>query len=243
MQPKLGSLGRTVQHLTSQGTTTSQVLSSSQLDNDLQFPYNCGCEISSPDEEKSAGSNKHLDGGFRPHAQQLSITREQYEVMKPPNKPKAKSAPAAPTNASNYIHMNPSGKARPMEDSRTSLPSSNCYHLIPAYTKAPVENYENTGFNAMREPPISAKGTENLATIQEQAPIGLYENYELPGNTSSYVNKPWISKEKNTSGGAAAAVCSYENVSQWMNTHENVELTDRKNSVKETVRAVYNTAK
>ena len=238
-----GSVGRTIQRSISQDTTSSQVSSSSQLDDDLQFPYNCGRETPSPDDEKLGGSNEHLDGGFRPRAQQLSSAREQYEVMKPLTKPRTESAPAALTNASNYVHMNPSGNARPMSDSRTTLPSSNYVnHVIPANMKPP-ENYENTGFNAMRVPPIPAKGTENLATIQEQAPLGSYENHALPEN--NYVNniiKPLTSEHKNTSGGAAAAaLSSYENVqldpsaSPRINTHEKVVLkkTDRKNSVKD----------
>ena len=238
-----GSVGRTMQRSISQDTTTSQVSSSSQLDDDLQFPYNCGRETPSPEAEKSVGSNEQLDGGFRPRAQQVSSTREQYEVMKPPTKPRTESAPAALTNAANYVHMNPSSPARPMSDSRTVLPSSNYVnHVIPANMKTPVENYENTGFNAMRVPPIPAKGTENLATIQEQAPVGSYENHALPEHT--YVNnsiKPLTSEHKNTCGATASPVSSYENVqldpsaSPRMNTHEKVVLkkTDRKNSVKD----------
>ena len=57
-----GSVGRIIQHSISQDTTSLQVSSSLQLDNDMQFPYNSGCETPSPDElEKSGSSNQHLD--------------------------------------------------------------------------------------------------------------------------------------------------------------------------------------
>ena len=223
-----GSVGRTIQRSVSQDA--SHTSGSSQIDDDLQF--SCGRETPSPNSDKSS-SNEQLDEGFRPRVQQLSNPKEQYEVMRHPTKPRTESAPPAPTGASNYVHMSPSG--RPMSDSTTALPASNYVnHVIPADMKAPVENYENTGFNAMRVPPIPAKGTaDNLATIQEGATLGSYENHSLPDTT--YVNndiKPPSS---------AATVNNYQNVSldpsasPRMNTHERVVLkkTERKNSVKD----------
>ena len=236
-----GSVGRTIQRSVSQDTSHS-----SQTDDDLQF--SCGRETPSPNSDKS-GSDEQLDG-FRPRAQQLSDPKEQYEVMRHPTKPRTESAPPAPVGASNYVRMSPLGNGRPISDSTTVLPTSNYVnHVIPADMKAPVENYENTGFNAMRVPPIPVKGTaENLATIQEGTTLGSYENHSLPDTT--YVNnsiKPVPSDQyENTSPNssppsAAAPVNNYQNIhldpsaSPRMNTHERVVLkkTERKNSVKD----------
>ena len=197
-----GSVGYTIQCAISQDITTSQVSSSSQLDLDLQFPYNCVCETPSSDGAKSGSSNEQLDGGFRPCGQQLSSTREQ--CINPPIKPRTESAPAAQTKESDYVHMN-SGDATSMSDN-----SNYVNHVIPVDIKPPVENYENTGFNDIIVPPIQ---TENLANAQEQAPLGSYENHALRKNI--YVNniiKPLISEHKGTSGAAAPAVRSYKNV-------------------------------
>ena len=225
----------------------SQASSSSQLDDDLQF--SCGRETPGSNDSDKSDSNEQLDEGFRTRAQQLSQSKEQYEFMRHPSKPRTESAPPAPTGATNYVHMNPSGKST--LESRRSLPTNNYVnHVIPADMKKPVENYENTGFNAMRTPPIPAKGiADNLITIKEGAPLGSYENHTLPENT--YVNndiRPLPSDQyENTSphssppSAATAPVNNYQNItldpsaSPRMNTHEKVVLkkTERKNSVKD----------
>ena len=221
----------------------SQASSSSQLDDDLQF--SCGRET--PGSDKS-DSNEQLDDGFRSRAHQVSHSKEQYEVMRHPSKPRTESAP---TGASNYVHMNPSGNGRSTSEGRRSLPTNNYVnHTIPVDMKAPMENYENTGFNAMRVPPIPSKGiSDNLITIQEGTPLGSYENHSLPTDTT-YVNndiRPLPSDQyENTSPhssppSAATPVNNYQNVtldpsaSPRMNTHEKVVLkkTERKNSVKD----------
>ena len=225
----------------------SQASSSSQLDDDLQFP--CGRET--PGSDKS-DSNEQLNDGFRPRVHQVSHSKEQYEVMNHPSKRRTESAPPAPTGASNYVHMNPSGNGKTTSESRRSLPTNNYVnHVIPADMKAPVENYENTGFNGMKVPPIPSKGTaDNLITIQEGAPLRSYENHTLPVDTT-YVNngiRPLPSDQyENTSphssppSAAATPVNNYQNItldtltSPRMNTHEKVVLkkTERKNSVKD----------
>lgn len=239
-----GSAGRTIQRSVSQDT--SHPSGSSQMDDDLQF--SCGRETPSPNSDKS-GSDEQLDEGFRSRAHQLSNPKEQYEVMRHPTKPRTESAPPAPTGASNYVHMSPSGNGRPVSDSRTVLPSNNYVnHVIPADMRAPIENYENTGFNGMRVPPIPAKGTaDNLATIQEGTTLGSYENHSLPDPT--YVNNDikripsdqYENTSPNSSPPSSSAVNNYQNVhldpsaSPRTNTHERVVLkkTERKNSVKD----------
>ena len=192
-------VGHTIQHAISQETTTS---SSSRLNQDLQFPYNSGRGTPNSNIGKSESSNKQLDGGFRPCGQQLSSTREQY--INPPIKPRIESAPEAVAKESEYVHMNSSANAQCMSDN-----SNYVNHAIPADIKPPVENYENTGFHAMR---VSLKGTETLANIQEQAPLDSNENHALRKNTYVNIIKPFISEHKDTSGAAAPAVRCYENV-------------------------------
>ena len=66
----------------------------------------------------------------------------------------AESAPPLLTETSNYIN-----------------------YVIPIDMKPPVENYENIGFNGMRVPLVSAKGTtEDLTTIWEAESQNSYEN-------------------------------------------------------------------
>ena len=57
-----------------------------------------------------------------------------------------------PTKPSNYIHMSPTDRST--SENRRSLPAINYVnHTISPDMKAPVENYENTGFNALKIPP------------------------------------------------------------------------------------------
>ena len=198
-----GSVGHTIQHSVSQDA--SYTSGSSQIDDDLQF--SCGHETPSPNSDKSS-SNEQLDEGFRPRAQQLSNSKEQYEVMR---HPKTESAPPAPTSTSNYVHM-----------SKMVLPASNYVnYVIPADMKAPVDNYENAGFNTMSVPPIP---------IQEGATRGSYENYSHP-DVNTDIKPP----------SSAAPMNNYQNVnldplaSPRMNTHERVMLkkTERKILVKD----------
>lgn len=232
-----GSTARNIQHSVSQDAS-----SSSHIEDDLQF--SCGHETPSPNSDKS-DSSERLDEGYRSRTQQVSQPKEQYEFMKHPTKQRTESAPPAPTGASNYIHMSPTDRSTP--ENRQSLPTNNYVnHTIPSDMKEPVENYENTGFNAMRIPPIPAKGvTDNLATIQEGASLCPYENHELPG--TNYVNndikRPTSADQyENTSlnpSPPSATMNNYQNISfdssasTKMNTHERVVLkkTQQKNSV------------
>lgn len=238
------SVPRAIQRSVSQDAS-----SSSHIDDDLQF--SCGRETPSPNSDKS-DSNEQLDEGFRSRTQQVSQSKEQYEFMRHPTKPRTESAPPVAVGASDYVHMKPSDGGK--TEGRRSLPipeRNYVNHTIPPDMKAPVENYENTGFNALKTPPIPSKGTtDNLATIKEGAPLhcGSYENHTLPDAT--YVNngiKPVPSDQhQNTSPAssppsAAAPVNNYQNISldpsasPRMKTHERVVLkkTERKNSVKD----------
>jgi len=236
-----GSAARCIQRSVSQDA--SQMSSLSHTEDDLQF--SCGRETPSPNSDKS-DSNERLDEGFRNRTQQVSHSKEQYEFMRHPTKPRTESAPPAPASASNYIHMSPTDRS--VAENRRSLPTKNYVnHTIPSDMKAPVENYENTGFNAMRIPPVPTKGvTDNLTTIREGAALHSYENHELPG--TNYVNndiKPQASVDQyeNTSPNASpsATVNNYQNISldssasPRVHTHERVVLkkTERKNSVKD----------
>ena len=204
-----GSVACTIQRSVLQDA--SHASSSSQLDDDLQFSY--GRETASASSDKS-GSNEQLDEGFRPLVQQVANPKEQYEFMRHPTKPRAESAPAAPVNTSNYVHMNP----RPTSDCKTtpSTKLSNYINVIPTDMKAPVENYENTGFNSMRVSIPSKGTTENLATIQEGVPSSMYENHSLPDST--YVNnsiKPTPAEQyENTSPNFTAIISSCEQLSK-----------------------------
>ena len=235
------TIGRTIQHSVSQDTSLPS--GSSQIDDDLQF--SCGRETPSLNSEKS-GSDERLDEGFRPRTHQLSNPKNQYEVMRHPTKPRTESAPPAPTGASNYVHMSPSANDRPASDSRTALPTSNYVnHIIPADMRATPENYENTGFNALRVPPIPAKGTrENLATIQEGTTLGSYENHSLPDPTyvNNNIKRTSSDQYENTSPNSSppSSASNYQNIhldpsASPRITHETVILkkTERKNSVKD----------
>ena len=229
-----GTIGQTIQHSVSQDT--SHPSGSSHIGNDLEF--SCGCETPSPN------SDEQLNEGFHPRTHQFTNPKDQYEVMRHPTKPRTESAPPAPMGASSYVHMSPSANGRPISDSRTALPTSNYVnHFIPADMKALVENYENTGFNALSVPPIPAKGTtENLATIQEGTTLTSYENHSLPDTT--YVNNDikrissdqYENTSPNSSPPSSSSASNYQNVHldpsalPRINTHERVILkkTERK---------------
>ena len=229
-----GGTARTIQRSVSQDA-------SSHTEDDLQFNYNRG----TPSPE--SGPNEQLDERFRNRTQQISNSKEQYEFMRHPTKVRAESAPPIPGSASNYIQMKPSDKGRSMSESKVTLANGDYVnHVIPIDAKAPSENYENTGFNAMRVPPIPPKGTtENLATIRE-AESSSYENHTP--SCSDYVNnsiKPVPGGQyENVSQNSLpplASVNNYQNISldpsasPRMNTHETVVLkkSEQKNSVKD----------
>lgn len=227
-------------------TTTTDSSRTSQLEEDLQF--SCGRET--PNSEHSDPMEQQSET-FRARSQQVSHGKEAYEYMRHPTKPRTESAPPAPAT-SNYVHMNPSedGKQRSKEN-RSSLPPPGNYvnHVIPADMKPAPENYENTGFNALRTPPLMPKGvSDNLATIKEGAPLKqqAYENHSPPSASANYVNNDIKSTSSELYQNVSPPLSSqtsqeYENVSlkisssPRLSTHEDVILkrVERKNSVRD----------
>jgi len=188
-----GSVTRSIQHSVSQ-----DALSSSHSEDDLQFSY--GCETPSP----KSNSSERLDEGYHNHTLQVSHSEEQYEFMRHPTKPRTESVPPAPPSASNYIHMSPIDRSA--SENRRSLPTNNYVdHTIPLGMKAPVENYENVGFNAMRIPPVPAKRvTDNFVTIQEGAALPLTKPRTkraptLFTSTSNYIHMSPINRSTSES--------------------------------------------
>ena len=230
---------------------TTETSRTSQLSHEDDLQFSCGRET--PNSEHSDPLEQQSEA-FRARAQQVPHGKEAYEYMRHPTKPRTESAPPAPVG-SNYVHMNPSeeGKQRSKEN-RSSLPPSTTTtsnyvnHVIPADMKAPSENYENIGFNAMRTPPLMPKG-DNLATINEGAALQ-QKVYEPPSALSNYVNseiKPASSSElyQNVTPPLTSQLSQeYENVSlkissssssPRLSTHENVTLKkiERKNSIRD----------